>query len=170
MLQKKISRFNLQSGLSGLQCKIYKVYHVIFTRSFFVLLRLITLLQSVVFHLKRPCSFNYYGENNCRTDIDFYYGKGFIWQTGTVIHQKFLALSIVGNPAGEVELGRMTIYLPPGYYQSKQRYPIIYFLDGMYGNDSATVDDLEINKLPDPAISGKHIKPVIFVLPNIFTK
>ena len=91
-------------------------------------------------------------------------------QTGTVIHQKFLASSIVGNPGSEDAMRRLTIYLPPGYYQSKQHYPVIYFLHGMYGNDSATMDDLEINKLLDTAISSKHIKPVIFVLPNSFTK
>jgi S-formylglutathione hydrolase FrmB len=89
---------------------------------------------------------------------------------GTVIHERFLASSIVGNPAGEAAMRRLTIYLPPGYYQSKQHYPVIYFLHGMYGEDSATMDDLEINKLLDTAIYSKHIKPVIFVLPNNFTK
>ena len=91
-------------------------------------------------------------------------------QTGTVIYQRFLASSIVGNPAGEDPMRRLTIYLPPGYSQSTQHYPVIYFLHGMYGNDSATMDDLEINKLLDTAVSSKHIRPVIFVLPNSFTK
>jgi S-formylglutathione hydrolase FrmB len=89
---------------------------------------------------------------------------------GTVIHERFLAPSIVGNHAGENAMRRLTIYLPPEYNQSKQYYPVIYFLHGMYGEDSATMDDLEINKLLDTAISSKHIKPVIFVLPNSFTK
>ncbi len=89
---------------------------------------------------------------------------------GSVIHERFLASSIVGNPAGEDAMRRLTIYLPPGYYQSKQHYPVIYFLHGMYGEDSATMRDLEINKLLDTAIYSKHIKPVIFVLPNNFTK
>ena len=89
---------------------------------------------------------------------------------GTVIHERFLAPSIQGNPAGEDAMRRVTIYLPPGYYQSKQHYPVIYFLHGMYGEDSATMTDLEINYLLDTAIAFKHIKPVIFVLPNSFTK
>ncbi|MDQ2863257.1 MAG: esterase family protein, partial [Bacteroidota bacterium] len=59
-------------------------------------------------------------------------------QTGTVIHQRFLASSIVGNPGGEDAMRRLTIYLPSGYYQSKQHYPVVYFLHGMYGEDSAT--------------------------------
>lgn len=91
-------------------------------------------------------------------------------QKGTVIHEKFLASSITGNPAGEDAMRRLTVYLPPGYNQSKQHYPVIYFLHGMYGEDSATMHDLEINYLLDIAIDSKHIKPVIFVLPNSFTK
>lgn len=99
--------------------------------------------------------------------LAFSFGQGL---KGTVIHERFLAPSIVGNPAGEDAMRRLTIYLPPGYYQSKQHYPVIYFLHGMYGEDSATMDDLEINNLLDTAINSKHIKPVIFVLPNSFTK
>jgi pimeloyl-ACP methyl ester carboxylesterase len=89
---------------------------------------------------------------------------------GTVIHERFLALSIAGNPARENAMRRLTIYLPPGYHQSKLHYPVIYFLHGMYGEDSATMADLEINYLLDTAIAVKHIKPVIFVLPDSFTK
>src|SRR5450432_3395699 len=89
---------------------------------------------------------------------------------GTVIHERFLAPSLVENPAGEDAMRRLTIYLPPGYYQSKQHYPVIYFLHGMYGEDSATMTDLGINYLLDTAIALKHIKPVIFVLPDSYTK
>ena len=89
---------------------------------------------------------------------------------GIVLNERFLASSIQGNPAGEDAMRRLTIYLPPGYYQSKQHYPVIYFLHGMYGEDSATMTDLEINKLLDTAIYSKHIKPVIFVLPDSHTK
>lgn len=80
---------------------------------------------------------------------------------GTVIYERFLAPSIKGNPAGEDAMRRLTIYLPPGYDQSKQHYPVIYFPHGMYGEDSATMADLEINYLLDTAIAVKHIKPVI---------
>jgi S-formylglutathione hydrolase FrmB len=89
---------------------------------------------------------------------------------GKVLHERFLAPSIEGNPAGEDAMRRLTIYLPPGYYQCKQHYPVIYFLHGMYGQDSATMADLEINYLLDTAIAVKHIKPVIFVLPDSYTK
>lgn len=89
---------------------------------------------------------------------------------GTVVHEQFLAPSIAGNPAGEDAVRKLTIYLPPGYHKSKQHYPVIYFLHGFNGEDSSTMDGLEINKLLDTAIYSKHIKPVIFVLPNSFTR
>jgi len=89
---------------------------------------------------------------------------------GTIIYETFLAHSIIGNPAGENAMRRLTIYLPPGYSQSKQHYPVIYYLHGMYGEDSSTMADLGINYLLDTAIAIMHIRPVIFVLPNSFTK
>ncbi len=99
--------------------------------------------------------------------ITFSFGQNI---KGTVVTERFLAPSIQGNPADENAMRRLTIYLPPGYYQSKKRYSVIYFLHGMYGEDSATMADLEINKLLDTAIAVKHIKPVIFVLPNSYTR
>lgn len=93
-----------------------------------------------------------------------------IGQSGTVVHVRFLASSIAGNPAGETAMRRITIYLPPGYNQTKQHYPVIYFLHGFNGEDSSTMEDLEINKLLDTAIASKHIRPMIFVLPNSLTK
>jgi S-formylglutathione hydrolase FrmB len=90
--------------------------------------------------------------------------------SGTVLHERFLAPSIAGNPGGEDPLRRLTIYLPPKYSQNKGHYPVIYFLHGFNGEDSATMEDLEINKLLDIAIRTNHIKPVIFVLPNSFTR
>ena len=49
---------------------------------------------------------------------------------GKVIVEKFLAASIEGNHGGEDPMRRLTIYLPPGYDESKRRYPVIYFLHG----------------------------------------
>jgi S-formylglutathione hydrolase FrmB len=88
---------------------------------------------------------------------------------GTIVTEKFLAPSIRGNPAGEEAMRRLTIYLPPGYYQSKQHYPVIYFLHGYGGDDSSTMAGLGLNNLLDTAIAVKHIKPLILVLPDSYT-
>lgn len=63
---------------------------------------------------------------------------------------------------------RLTIYLPPGYEESKQRYPVIYFLHGGVDRlaDSTLMVWWRIHELMDAAILGGHIRPMIFVLPN----
>lgn len=87
---------------------------------------------------------------------------------GKIIVEKFLASSLQGNHAGEDPMRRITIYLPPGYDESKQRYPVIYFLHGGLDvlGDSVVMAWWRINELMDAAIAGGHIHPMIFVLPN----
>lgn len=87
---------------------------------------------------------------------------------GKVVIEKFLAHSLQGNHAGEDPMRRITIYLPPGYDESKQRYPVIYFLHGGMDKlgDSIVVAWWRINELMDAAILGGHIRPMILVLPN----
>jgi hypothetical protein len=43
-------------------------------------------------------------------------------QNGKVVIEKFLAPSLQGNRGGEDPMRRVTICLPPGYEESKQRY------------------------------------------------
>ena len=45
------------------------------------------------------------------------------------------AASLVGNPLGSPVERKLTIYLPPGYFQSaEKKYPVIYLLHGYSGN------------------------------------
>lgn len=85
---------------------------------------------------------------------------------GKVVIEKFLAPSLQGNHGGEDPLRRITIYLPPGYAESKQRYPVIYFLHGVLATDSLMMAWLRFKELMDTAISSGHIHPMILVLPN----
>ena len=87
---------------------------------------------------------------------------------GKVIVAKFLAPSLQGNHAGEDPMRRITIYLPSGYEESKQRYPVIYFLHGGLDRlgDSIVMAWWRINELMDAAILGGHSHPMILVLPN----
>ncbi|MBD2703307.1 esterase family protein [Spirosoma sp. BT702] len=87
---------------------------------------------------------------------------------GKVIIEKFVAPSLQGNHAGEDPMRRLTIYLPPGYEASKQRYPVIYFLHGgmEMGGDSIVMAWWRFHELMDAAIQNGRIKPMILVLPN----
>jgi S-formylglutathione hydrolase FrmB len=61
---------------------------------------------------------------------------------------------------------QISVYLPPGYEESTQRYPTIYFLHGFGVNDSQMFEWLEFKKLMDEAINKGSIRPMILVLPN----
>lgn len=85
---------------------------------------------------------------------------------GKVIRQKFLAPSLQNNKGGEDPLRRVTVYVPPGYSESTQRYPVIFFLHGFAINDSLMVAWNGLKELMDKAISSGKIQPMILVLPN----
>lgn len=87
-------------------------------------------------------------------------------QKGKIVIEKFLAPSLQGNRGGEDPMRRVTIYLPPGYEDSKQRYPVIYYLHGFISSDSLMMAWFRFEDLMDTAISTGHIHPMILVLPN----
>ncbi len=85
---------------------------------------------------------------------------------GKVVVQKFLAPSIQNNKGGEDPLRQVSVYLPPGYDNSNQRYPTIYFLHGVATDDSLMFLWLGLKDLIDKAITSGRIRPMILVLPN----
>jgi S-formylglutathione hydrolase FrmB len=85
---------------------------------------------------------------------------------GKVVVNRFLAPSLQGNRAGEDPLRRVTVYLPPGYEMSNQRYPTIYYLHGFLVDDSLMMHWNRMNELMDVAISACHLHPMILVLPD----
>ena len=74
------------------------------------------------------------------------------------------------NEAGEDPTRRVTIYLPPGYENSGQRYPVIYYLHGFTWSDSLMVAVDKFDQLLDRAISTHRIRPVIVVMPDEYTR
>ena len=91
-------------------------------------------------------------------------------EKGKVIVEKFLAVSIQGNHGGEDPMRRLTIYLPPGYNESKRLYPVIYFLHGFPIDDSICMADFYFQDLLDQAIASGRLNPMILVLPNSYTR
>ena len=87
---------------------------------------------------------------------------------GKVVVERFLAPSLQGNHAGEDPMRRLTIYLPPGYEESKQHYPVVYFLHGgmEMSGDSIVMAWWRFHELMDAAILKGYSRPMIFVLPN----
>lgn len=75
----------------------------------------------------------------------------------------------LNNTGGEESTRRISIYLPPGYNETKDRYPVIYYLHGITQHDSTLIANNGIQKLLDKAIATGKIKPVIFVMSDQYT-
>lgn len=79
--------------------------------------------------------------------------------SGTVI-TRIINAAYLKNTGGENPNRRISVYLPPGYDQSKQRYPVIYYLHGFMGNDSIYP---MMKNILDMAIAKNKIRPFILV-------
>nr|MBA2499789.1 esterase family protein [Chitinophagaceae bacterium] len=90
--------------------------------------------------------------------------------TSKVETKKFIAPSIQNNKGGEDANRNLTIYLPPGYAKSKDRYPVIYFLHGFAVQDNEMMEWIGFRNLMDSAIKAGYLRPSILVLPNSMTK
>ncbi|MEN2281324.1 alpha/beta fold hydrolase [Algoriphagus sp. SE2] len=67
------------------------------------------------------------------------------------------------NDFGENPNRAVSVYLPPGYDESEQRYPVIYFLHGFSGDNRMLTP---MAGLLDFAISSNKIRPFILVIPD----
>lgn len=67
------------------------------------------------------------------------------------------------------ELGcdrRMTIYTPVGYEQGSERYPVLYLLHGMGGDETSWSELGRATIILDNLIANGSVKPMIVVMPN----
>jgi S-formylglutathione hydrolase FrmB len=87
---------------------------------------------------------------------------------GEIIVDRIFSPSLE-NQLGEEPTRRVTVYLPPGYKNTKARYPVIYYLHGFSDSDSLPVTRNRFDQLLDMAIGTGKIKPVIVVIPNHHT-
>lgn len=61
---------------------------------------------------------------------------------------------------------RMTVYTPAGYETSGKRYPVLYLLHGMGGDEEAWISLGRTAQIPDNLIAQGKAKPMIVVMPN----
>src|SRR5438270_1588521 len=80
--------------------------------------------------------------------------------SGTVITRVINSIYLK-NTGGDHPDRRISVYLPPGYDHSQQRYPVIYYLHGFMGTDSITPG---MKNILDLALSKNKIRPYIFVI------
>ncbi len=61
---------------------------------------------------------------------------------------------------------RMMVYLPPGYEQSRQRYPVLYLLHGTGGDETVWLEQGHAAQVLDNLIAEGKAEPMIVVMPN----
>lgn len=61
---------------------------------------------------------------------------------------------------------RLTIYTPPGYEQSSEKYPVLYLLHGAGGDEEAWIELGRTSQIMDNLINQGKAKPMIVVMPN----
>lgn len=61
---------------------------------------------------------------------------------------------------------RMTIYTPPGYEAGNKRYPVLYLLHGMGGDEEAWLGLGRAAQILDNLIARGEAEPMIVVFPN----
>lgn len=61
---------------------------------------------------------------------------------------------------------RLTIYTPPGYEKSTEKYPVLYLLHGAGGDEEAWIALGRAAQILDNLIAQGKAKPMIVVMPN----
>ncbi|WPR76832.1 esterase [Algoriphagus sp. NG3] len=61
---------------------------------------------------------------------------------------------------------RLTVYTPPGYEQSKEKFPVLYLLHGAGGDEEAWIALGRTAQIMDNLIAQGKAKPMIVVMPN----
>lgn len=59
-----------------------------------------------------------------------------------------------------------SIYLPPGYDESKRSYPVLYLLHGYSDNETGWVQFGEVARIADEGIEKGEVTPLVIVMPN----
>lgn len=61
---------------------------------------------------------------------------------------------------------KYSIYLPPDYYVSNRRYPVVYLLHGYTDNETGWVQFGEADRIVDEQIKSGELPPMIIVMPD----
>ena len=77
--------------------------------------------------------------------------------------------SLVMNSSLMNQAVKFSIYLPPDYYVSNRRYPVVYLLHGLGDNETGWVQFGEADRIADAGIRSGELPPMIIVMPNAGT-
>jgi enterochelin esterase-like enzyme len=91
-------------------------------------------------------------------------GNGDFYRVNDVAYGNVLRM---WYPSAEYKTDRrVTVYTPPGYDNSKKKYPVLYLLHGSGGDEEAWVTFGRAPYILDNLIAQGKIEPMIVVMPN----
>lgn len=70
------------------------------------------------------------------------------------------------NSPGNGTMRRVTVYTPAGYESGKEKYPVLYLLHGMGGDEEAWINLGRTSQILDNLIAQGKTKPMIVVMTN----
>lgn len=91
-------------------------------------------------------------------------GKADLYKVNKVAHGTVSKVWYDDAKAGLTR--RMTVYTPAGYETSKQKYPVLYLLHGIGGDEEAWMDLGRASQILDNLIAQGKAKPMIVVMTN----
>ncbi|HEY5054634.1 MAG TPA: alpha/beta hydrolase-fold protein [Acidobacteriaceae bacterium] len=89
--------------------------------------------------------------------------SSFAADSGTLVDREIHSDNLTHNLIGVDPTRKLTIYLPPGYNASAQRYPVIYFLPNPFGGHRVLFDQHHAAEIFDRAIAANQIGKFILV-------
>ena len=91
-------------------------------------------------------------------------GKGDLYKVNKVPHG-MVSRRWYNSPSLGMDR-RITIYTPAGYEKSKEKFPVLYLLHGMGGDEEAWINLGRTSQILDNLIAQGKAKPMIVVMPN----
>ncbi len=91
-------------------------------------------------------------------------GKGDLYKVNAIPHGSVVRRWY--NSPGLGKTRRMTIYTPPCYENSNEKYPVLYLLHGAGGDEEAWIALGRAAQILDNLIAQGKAKPMIVVMPN----
>ncbi len=88
--------------------------------------------------------------------------------------ETFHSQALENNPLNDPATRRVPVYLPPGYHEGSQRYPVVYLLAAFAARGLKLLNDSlweeNIQERLDRLIASGEIDPMIVVLPDASTR
>jgi len=92
---------------------------------------------------------------------------------GSVVNLRHESEILKRNPLGDPHVRDLFVYLPPGYHESEERYPVVHCLTGFTGRGRMLLNDHAFApnqaERMDRLIAAGRVRPMILAMPDCFT-